>query len=101
MRVTFSDSGRGMDRATRQRIFDAFFTTKTDTGTGLGMWVVAQLVERNHGHLRVWSTDRPGRSRTAFSLFLPTADESNEDGPAEELEPVKGEGQSHKLEALV
>jgi PAS domain S-box-containing protein len=71
MRVTFVDSGVGMNRATLRRTFEPFFTTKTETGTGLGMWVVAQLVERHHGEVRVWSTQRPGRSGTAFSVFLP------------------------------
>ncbi|MGA9671296.1 MAG: ATP-binding protein [Terracidiphilus sp.] len=71
MRVTFFDSGVGMNRATMRRIFEPFFTTKTDTGTGLGMWVVAQLVERHRGEVRVWSTQRTQRSGTAFSVFLP------------------------------
>jgi len=71
MRATFLDSGVGMDRVTMRRIFEPFFTTKSDTGTGLGMWVVAQLVERHHGQVRVWSTARPGHSGTAFSVFLP------------------------------
>jgi two-component system CheB/CheR fusion protein len=71
MRVTFCDSGVGMDRATMRRIFEPFFTTKTDTGTGLGMWVVGQLLERHHGQIRVWSWQRKGASGTAFSVFLP------------------------------
>jgi two-component system CheB/CheR fusion protein len=71
MRITLCDSGAGMDPATMQRIFEPFFTTKTETGTGLGLWVVAQLVERHHGRLRVWSTQRPGASATVVSLFLP------------------------------
>jgi hypothetical protein len=45
--------------------------TKTDTGTGLGMWVVSQLIERHKGHIQVWSTQRVGRSATVFSIFLP------------------------------
>jgi signal transduction histidine kinase len=71
MRVTFADSGIGMDRATMRRIFEPFFTTKTDTGTGLGMWVVAQLAERHRGHVSVWSTQRLAACRTVFSVFLP------------------------------
>ena len=71
MRVTFCDSGGGMDAATRRRIFEPFFTTKTETGTGLGMWVVAQLVERHHGQVQVWSTQRAGASATVISVFLP------------------------------
>jgi two-component system CheB/CheR fusion protein len=71
MRVTFADSGAGMDRATIRRIFEPFFTTKLDTGTGLGLWVVAQLVERHRGEIRVWSSARRDVSGTVFSLFLP------------------------------
>jgi len=71
MRVTICDSGAGMDRATLRRVFEPFFTTKPETGTGLGLWVVAQLVERHNGHVRVWSARRPPASGTAFSVFLP------------------------------
>ena len=60
-----------MSRITMQRIFEPFFTTKLETGTGLGMWVVAQLVERQRGHVNVWSTERKGSSGSAFSVFLP------------------------------
>ncbi len=80
MRVTICDSGVGMDRATMRRIFEPFFTTKSETGTGLGMWVVLQLIERHHGSIRVWSTQRPGASGTAFSIFLPTAHPSEAKG---------------------
>jgi signal transduction histidine kinase len=73
VRVTFCDSGVGMDRETLRRIFEPFFTTKMETGTGLGMWVVAQLLERQQGHIRVWSTRRAGAAGTAFSVFLPSA----------------------------
>jgi PAS domain S-box-containing protein len=81
MRVTFFDSGVGMDRGTMQRIFEPFFTTKVETGTGLGMWVVAQLVERHHGSVRVWSTQRTDASATAISLFLPLGDAPISDSP--------------------
>ena len=74
MRITFCDSGAGMDRETMRRIDEPFFTTKPETGTGLGMWVVAELVNRHHGAVRVWSTQRKGRSGTAFSVFLPMGD---------------------------
>ncbi len=74
MRVTFSDTGIGMNRATMRHAFEPFFTTKTDTGTGLGLWVVAQLVERRHGDVRVWSRRGAGSSGTSFSVFLPFGD---------------------------
>jgi two-component system CheB/CheR fusion protein len=74
MRITFLDSGVGMDRATMHQIFEPFFTTKPDTGTGLGLWVVAQLVERHHGSVRVWSKRRPEGGATAISLFMPLSE---------------------------
>jgi len=80
MRVTFVDSGIGMSRATMRRTFEPFFTTKTETGTGLGMWVVTQLVERHNGEARVWSTQREGRSGTAFPIFLPFQDAAETNG---------------------
>jgi PAS domain S-box-containing protein len=84
MRATFRDTGMGMDRATLRRVFEPFFTTKPDTGTGLGMWVVAQLVERHNGHVRGWSGPASG---TAFSVFLPFVDAArNLDRPEIQLE---------------
>jgi PAS domain S-box-containing protein len=71
MRVTFFDAGVGMSRATMRRIFEPFFTTKAETGTGLGMWVAMQLVERHNGHMNLWSSQRPGASGTAISVFFP------------------------------
>ena len=88
MRITFYDSGVGMDRATMQRIFEPFFTTKLDTGTGLGMWVVAQLVERHHGSVQVWSTRRARSSATAISLFLPLGNAPASSLPGNEKQPA-------------
>jgi PAS domain S-box-containing protein len=97
MRVTICDTGAGIDRTNLSRIFEPFFTTKTETGTGLGLWVVAQLLERHRGSVRVWSSKRQGASGTAFSVFLPYGEAaqeppSSEDGAgATTGEPV-GEG---------
>jgi PAS domain S-box-containing protein len=88
MRITLCDSGAGMDAATMRRIFEPFFTTKTETGTGLGMWVVAQLVERHQGHVRVWSTQRPGASATVVSVFLPLGDAMATDPQAAAVAPA-------------
>ena len=70
MRVTFYDSGTGIERAAMSHIVEPIFTTKTETGTGLGMWVVSQLVERHGGDVRAWSSPRPERTGTAISVFL-------------------------------
>lgn len=90
MRITFCDSGVGMDRDTMRRIDEPFFTTKPETGTGLGMWVVTELVNRHHGEVRVWSTRREGRSGTAFSVFLPFGDMTAAAELADEAVPAEG-----------
>ncbi len=71
IRTTIADSGIGMNLETIRRMYEPFFTTKSGTGTGLGMWVCAQLVERLNGDIRLWSTACPGKSGTAFSFFMP------------------------------
>jgi PAS domain S-box-containing protein len=70
VRVSVADTGTGMTRETRQRIFEPFFTTKEATGTGLGLWVSAELIAKHSGIIRVRS--RTGkRSGTIFMLFFP------------------------------
>jgi PAS domain S-box-containing protein len=89
MRVTFVDSGMGVDRPTMRRMFEPFFTTKIETGTGLGLWVVAQLVDRHRGQVRVWSRQRAEASGTAFSVFLPLSEAAKPNveaaGPAQKI----------------
>jgi len=64
-----SDTGCGMDEATRQRIFEPFFTTKPKgKGTGLGMPVVYGLMQSHNGFIDVRS--EPGKG-TSISLFFP------------------------------
>ncbi len=70
VRVTVADNGPGIAPALQRRIFEPFFTTKRDVGTGLGLWVSAQLVAQHGGSIRLRSRidDSPG---TVFSVFLP------------------------------
>ncbi len=68
IRITVADSGTGMDAATQARIFEPFFSTKGITGTGLGLWVSREIVEKHQGYLRVRSRLGVG---TVFSLFIP------------------------------
>ena len=63
------DNGRGIDPEIRDRIFDAFFTTKPQgKGTGLGLSISAGIVHAHQGRIHVQST--PGQG-TQFSVFLP------------------------------
>ncbi len=72
-RMTIADTGGGIDPQHRSRLFEPFFTTKGENGTGLGLWVSSGIISRAGGSLRVWSRQRPGRSGTCFSIFLPDA----------------------------
>ena len=71
VRITVADCGNGVALATKKGIFDPFFTTKGTVGTGLGLWVCKQLVEKNHGTIRVRSTTEGPRRGTTFSILLP------------------------------
>ncbi len=80
LRVMVADDGCGMSEATQAGLFEAFFTTKPATGTGLGLWVSLEIIRNHRGWVRVRSTERPGRSGTVFALFFPLGEEPRESG---------------------
>jgi len=69
--LTVADTGSGMSPEILARIFEPFYTTKGDAGTGLGLWISKEILERHHGYLHVRSSQRPGHTGTVFALFLP------------------------------
>ena len=73
LRVTFADHGGGIAPENLAKIFELFFTTKGSAGTGLGLPLVKELVEKHDGVLRVRSSTKPGHSGTVFAVFLPAA----------------------------
>jgi signal transduction histidine kinase/ActR/RegA family two-component response regulator len=69
---TVTDDGVGMAPDVRDRVFDAFFTTRgASGGTGLGLAVVHGVVKHHHG--AIWVDSEPGRGAT-FSVLLPQRD---------------------------
>ncbi len=81
--LAVSDSGGGIDAETKARIFEPYFTTKAERGTGLGLATVREIVENVGGHVRVDTA--PGRG-ARFEIYLP-------------VEPARGDELSHESAA--
>ena len=71
VRVTIADNGCGMSAVTQKSLFEAFFTTKPATGTGLGLWVSAEIIRNHMGIIRFRSREAPEPCGTVFSIFFP------------------------------
>ena len=73
IQTVIRDSGTGIEQEHLEKIFQPFFTTKGNLGTGIGLWVARQLVERRGGQISVASSTERGKSGTTITVFLPFA----------------------------
>jgi PAS domain S-box-containing protein len=71
VRVTIADNGKGIAANLRPHIFEPFFTTKGTIGTGLGLWVTKEIIDKHGGTIQVRSNTREVRRGTVFSVVLP------------------------------
>jgi len=72
VRLTVRDVGVGLDAQSMDKLFDAFYTTKTD-GMGIGLSVSRSIIERHQGRLWAERNDGPG---TTFAFAIPAAPET-------------------------
>ena len=72
VRISIADFGVGIPQQSREQIFTPFFTSKRDMGTGLGLWITKELLEKRGGRLRFRSRESKP-SGTVMSIFLPAA----------------------------
>jgi PAS domain S-box-containing protein len=76
VKLTIADSGPGIPSQALSKLFEPFFTTKKDIGTGLGLWICRNIVEKHHGRIRVKTSTALGKSWTAFTVLLPLSSEA-------------------------
>lgn len=86
--LSVSDTGSGMDEATRERVFEPFFTTKgPDKGTGLGLSVVYGIVKQHDGYIHLYS--EPGKGSTV-KIYFPAIEGSPDVLIPAIKEPIRG-----------
>jgi len=71
VRITIADTGSGIKATDMPHIFEPFYTTKKNGGTGLGLWLAYGIVQKHAGWMRVMSRTTSGNSGTVFAVFLP------------------------------
>ena len=90
LKLSISDTGKGISRDMQSKIFDPFFTTKEQgKGTGLGLYIVHSVVTNHGGYINLYS--EPDRG-TRFNIYLPAYKGEIEEDPVPSIEELKGDG---------
>jgi signal transduction histidine kinase len=71
LQVVVNDTGVGIRRDLIGKVFEPFFSTKGNLGTGIGLWVAKQLVERHGGQISISSSTDPDDRGTSVTVYLP------------------------------
>jgi PAS domain S-box-containing protein len=74
VRINIVDTGAGIRAEDYSKLFQPFFTTKSEKGTGLGLWVSRGIIQKLEGSIKVRSCTVAGKTVTCFSAFLPAED---------------------------
>jgi signal transduction histidine kinase len=69
--ITIADTGPGMPPTVAEQVFQPFFTTKGFIGTGLGLWISRDIVDRHSGRIWLRTSQRNGCAGTVIAIFLP------------------------------
>jgi signal transduction histidine kinase len=71
--ISVQDNGPGIRPELKEKIFEPFFTTKKDVGTGLGLWVSKEIIDRHGGTIHVLSPNGEEGAGTVFNIHLPVS----------------------------
>ncbi len=93
--VRIADTGHGIAAENLDSIFQPFFTTKGEEGTGIGLWVISGIVEKVGGRIEV-SSSTTGKRGTCFSIYLPARRKER----AEEAATMAAQAQSPEPERV-
>lgn len=69
--IQVTDSGKGIASDAGQRIFQPFFTTKGESGTGLGLWVSLGIIQKHGGSIRIFNSNDPSVPGACVEIFIP------------------------------
>jgi PAS domain S-box-containing protein len=103
LHILVEDDGPGIPPEYKPRLFEPFFTTKQDVGTGLGLWLTKEIVERHGGRIKVVPRAN-GAEGAAFSILLPGSskhsDPADGDGDARALHPFEPDSRVHSQDPI-
>jgi PAS domain S-box-containing protein len=71
IRISIADNGQGIQSSVRNQLFEPFFTTKERVGTGLGLWVSKQILDKHQGTIQLRSRSQGTTTGTVFRISLP------------------------------
>ncbi len=95
LQILVEDDGPGISPEYKPHLFEPFFTTKRDVGTGLGLWLTKEIVERHGGRIEVVPR-ADGKPGAAFSILLPASTNLSEaaagNGGVKAFQPSQGDG---------
>jgi PAS domain S-box-containing protein len=79
--VSIIDTGSGIKPEDAKHLFEPFFSTKSEKGTGLGLWISRGIVQKYEGSISFRSVRWGGETATCFRVFIPLQSESNPRSP--------------------